>query len=662
MGSLCMHTSKAYAKNRRGTEALECLHRMQLYGMKPNHVTLVSALDACKNKAALEKGRQIHAAIVSEGYGGQSVVGNALINMYAKCGSLDSARNVFMGMPRRDVISWNAVISACTLNGHREEALDFFDRMHGEGFKPDEVTFVCALDACASLAAIEKGIEVHAAIVESGYEDHMIVATSLVKMYGKCGKLDDARSVFNRMPKRNKISWSAMMSACNQNACPKEALNLFTEMQHNRIEQDQVAFVCALDACAILADLEQGHKIHAAIVREGYEDHVVVGNALVNMYGKCRSLEDARNVFQRMPYRDVISWNAIIAVCSQNVQSRLALDLYDQMRREGFKPGAVTFVCALEACASLVDLEKGQEIHGAIVHGGCDGEIIVGTALINMYGKCGILEDARNVFNRMVCRDVVSWSAMIAACVLNNDAKKALDLFNQMQCNGFMPDQFTFACALDACASLAALEKGQEIHAATIKAQCEGQVVVATALVNMYGKCGSLEDARNVFDHMPHRNLVCWNAIIAACARNGHGIEAIELFKHMQCCGFKPDGATFLSLLAACSHSGTVDEARHFFKSMTEHHGLTQNVEHYLCLIDILGRAGHLKDAEDFINDMPYEKETRVWLSLLWHCQIHGDMERGIRAARHALNSDPRNATAYVLLSNIYAEAGTREA
>ncbi|KAJ7529534.1 hypothetical protein O6H91_15G055500 [Diphasiastrum complanatum] len=477
-------------------------------------------------------------------------------------------------------------------------------------------------------------------------------------MYGDCGRMADARAVFDALPTHNLHSWTVLIKGYVKNGCGREALDCFEGMQISGIQPDCVHFTCALDACASLGALDKGQKIHAAIIGSGYEERLIVGTALVNMYGKCGNIFEARSVFRKIPQRDVICWNTMIAVCAQNGHGEEALDFYNEMQCDCVKPNYVTYVSVLDACASLRALQKGQEIHATIVVRSYEGQIVIGTALINMYGKCKSLQDARNVFDRMLQRDVVAWNAIISACAQNAHSKEALEYFDEMQNNGIRPDHVTFACALDACADLVSLEKGQELHAAIINNGYEGHVLVANALINVYGKCGCLLDARGVFYQMFQRDVVSWNAMIAACAHNGHGNEALYYFNEMQNEGTKPDQITFLSVLNACSHTGCIDDGRKYFILMTEDHGLTPKMEHYLCLVDILGRAGHLDEAEGLVNTMSCENKVRVWLCLLGACRIHGDVERGVRAANHVFKLDPNSPAPYVLLSNMLVQAG----
>ncbi|KAJ7568082.1 hypothetical protein O6H91_01G018100 [Diphasiastrum complanatum] len=522
--------------------------------------------------------------------------------MYGECGRIDEATAVFDNLPHPNLYSWTMLMKAYIKNDCDKEALDCLNRMRLCGVEPDHVTFVCTLEACASLGTLKKGQEIHAAIVDCGYEKKVIVGNALINMYGKCGSLNDAKEVFAQMTNRNEASWNAMISVCAQNGRGREALELFDFMRCEGIKPSSITYLCALDACASMAALEKGHEIHSAVVQGGYEGHVIVGTALVNMYGKCRSLDDARSVFRQITKRDTISWNAMITACSQNGHCEEALDLFNQMQHEGAWPNQVTLICVLDACASLSFLKKGQEIHATIINRRYTKNLLVCNALINMYGKCGSVEKARWVFGQMPQKDAISWNSIIAACTQNGKSTEALNLLDCMQRDGFKPSQITFLCALEACASVAALVKGQEVHAAILDSGYEVDVLLGNALVNMYGKCGSLEDARSVFDQMLHRDVISWSSMIEACAQNGHGMEALKLFHQMQSEGINPNRVTFLSILSACSHMGYVDHGRHCFESMSQNHGLSQKAEHYVCLIDSLSRAGHLDAAEDLID------------------------------------------------------------
>jgi pentatricopeptide repeat protein len=274
-----------------------------------------------------------------------------------------------------------------------------------------------------------------------------------------------------------------------------------------------------------------------------------------------------------------------------------------------------------------------------------------------MYAKCGNVNIAHKLFERMPKQDVVSWTAIIAAYSQNGHPHEALAFFNEMQVQGIKPNSITIVSVLPACAHLLALEQGKQIHGYAIRSGFESDVVVGTGLVNMYAKCGNVNIAHKLFERMPEQDVVSWNAMILAYGIHGHGEDALALFSQMQQTGTKPDHITFTAILTACSHAGLVDQGWQYFECMKSDYGLAPKLEHYACLVDLLGRAGHLDEAHDIIKKMPLEPNANVWGALLGACRIHCNIELGEQAAKHLFELEPNNAGYYVLLSNIYAEA-----
>lgn len=498
----------------------------------------------------------------------------------------------------------------------------------------------------------------HTCIVEDGCAQDRLLSNLLVQMYGNCGSLMDACAVFEDISEPNIYSWTILIKAHTGNGHAADALELFSQMQAKGIKPNRISFICTLEACTELAALAEGQELHHSIIELGLEVDVDVGNTLINMYGKCRSLDKARVAFAKMQQRDVVSWSAMISVCAQNGHGQEALELFSQMQAEGVKANKVTFIGILDACASLASLQDGQSIHLKIIDCGFESDTVLGNTLLNMYGKCGSLADAMTVFVKMPQRSAVSWNAMIVAYSQNGHGKEALELFGQMLTEAVKPTKITFISILDACASVAALTEGQEIHDYLVDAGFDSDLFVGTALLNMYGKCGILKNARSIFDRMTQRNVVAWGAIISAFAQNGHGKEALHLFEQMKIDGVKPDKITFISVLTACSHNGLLEEGRKLFNSMEKDHDLSPSMDHYTCMIDILGRAGNLHEAEELIDKIPFEHSSPAWLSLLAGCRFHGDVNRGIRAADHLFELDPMGASPYVQLSYMFAAAG----
>jgi pentatricopeptide repeat protein len=331
------------------------------------------------------------------------------------------------------------------------------------------------------------------------------------------------------------------------------------------------------------------------------------------------------------------------------------------MLQEGVHPDAVTYVGVLNPCASIKALEEGRRAHEHIIHSGCESDAFVGSSLVDMYAKCGSMEEASRVFNKLSSRAVVCWTAMIFGHVKGGEGHKALELFQKMQQEGVQPDTVTYVGVLNACASIMALEEGRCAHEQIIQSGCESDVFVGSSLVDMYAKCGSMEDACRVFNSMPSHDVFSWNALLGGFAMHGQGKEALVHFERMCEEGVHPGDVTFVCLLSACSHAGFVDEGLRFYALMTTVYKIPAKLEHCTCMVDLLGRAGHLQEAENIIQGMPCKPDAAVWMALLGACRIHGNLEMGERVAKQVLELEPKNAAGYVMLSNLYAATGNLE-
>eukprot|EP01018_Ginkgo_biloba_P001220 Gb_33294 [translate_table: standard] len=571
-------------------------------------------LQGCLNNKAPQEGKLVHAHMIQTGFKCQDIcLENKIVTIYAKCGSLVDACRIFDQMPERNVVSWTVMIAAYSRHGCAEQALKLFHQMQKAGIQPDQFTFAGVLRACADLAALK---EVHKEIIRSGFQADMFVGNSLVDMYAKCGNIEKARYLFDKMRQRNVVSWTAMMAGYAQNGQGEEALKLFRQMQLAGLKPNSNTFASVLPACANLAAVKD---VHEEIISCGLESNVFVGSALVDMYAKCGSIEDARHVFDEMPHRNVVSWNAMLAGYAQSGLVDEALKLFQRMPERN---------------------------------------VVSWTSMITAYAYKGRVDEALKLFQKMPKRNVVSWTAMIAGLAQNGHGEKALKLFRAMPLAGVKPNSKTFASVLPACASLAALEQGKEIHEEIIKSGFQSDAAVGSALVDMYAKCGSIDNARSVFDKMHRRDVVSWTTIIEGYAMHGCGKEALKLFQQMQHSGVKPNHVTLVSVLSACCHSGLVDEGRQYFDCMSQYYHITPAMEHYGCIVDLLGRAGRLDEAYDLINEMPIKPDATVWGCLLGACRIHHNVELGKCVAEKLFELDPKNPAPYVLLSNIYAAVG----
>lgn len=616
---------------------------------------IASILKRC---ISLSDGKRIHAQILKRNLQGDTFLGNLLIGMYRKCGAVEDARLVFDSMECRTVVSWNSMIAAYSHHGLGKEALDIYHRMEEDGVVPNRFTFISSLVACAILFSLEEGEAIHSRLVDIGLDSDTLVGTALLNLYVKCGTVENARSVFDRTHQCDVVSWTTMIIAYIQQGHGKEALSLFWEMQQQGVMPDQISFGSILGACNYPAALDEGRTIHASIVENGCKPDGILGTALVTMYQKCGALNDALSVFNAMQQKDVVCWTAMIMAYVEHGFGKEALNLYHLMQYQGVRPNQITIITILGSCATPDALPEGKAIHTSIMDAGFESDIVVRTALINMYGKCGACELARIVFDKEDQGDVVLWNAMISAYSQQGQCKMAFEIFGQLKHQGMEPDQVTFSSILGACTSPADLAEGKGIHATILASRFSSYIVVGNALVNMYSKCGSMEDACAAFEKMQERDVVSWNAMIASHCQHGHGKKALQVFKKMQEDGVKPDDVTFLCLLSACSHAGLLEEGRRLFLSLVEDHNVMPSLGHYCCMVDLLGRAGHLEDAENVIKEMPFEPDFVTWMTLLNACRMHDDVQRGERVAKHVFNMDLPNGETYILLSNIYATYG----
>eukprot|EP01018_Ginkgo_biloba_P018613 Gb_39440 [translate_table: standard] len=410
-----------------------------------------------------------------------------------------------------------------------------------------------------------------------------------------------------------------------------------------------------LQSCTNIKLLNQ---IHACMFRIGVHQNVSLLSKLLSMYTKCGAMDKARLVFDKIHKSDCILWNIMIRGYATHGPREEALALYYQMQLAGIPPDKLTFPSVLKACGSLSALEEGRKVHDLISGTGFESNVFVGNALIAMYAKCGSVDLARLVFDKMHQRDLVSWNSMIVGYTQNGHAKEALVLYHQMQLASVRADPFTMVSVLHACAHLGALQQGKCIHNYIIRKGIELNVYVNTALLDLYAKCGSIEIARKVFDKMSTKDEAAWSAMIVGYGVNGLAEDALALFTQMQQTNTKPTDSTFIGVLSACIHAGLVDKGWQYFNCMSQDYGITPKLEHYTCMVDLLGRAGLLDEAHEFIKKMPLEPDAVVWGALLGACRIHSNTDLIEHVAECLSELEPENSGWYVLLSNIYAAAG----
>ncbi|WOL08843.1 hypothetical protein Cni_G17596 [Canna indica] len=561
-----------------------------------------------------------------------------------------------------DVISCNSFMSERVKSGDYDTVLERFLEMNRLNLDYDNVTFVIVLSAVTSGHHYEVGEQFHAMVKKLGLCSDVSVSNSLMNMYAKMSSLDYANLVFEEMEVLDLVSWNTMISSFAQNSLGAESVELFIEMSRLGVPPDQFTLASILRACSGISKSYSLHEqIHCFSLKQGLFKDVFVLTALVDVYAKKGRLEEAEILFSGMDWFDLASCNALISGYVTNSCGNKALELFTSIIRAGERPNDFTLATVLKACSGLVAFEQGKQIHAYAIKLGFDSDLCVCSGILDMYIKCGNFEEASSIFSNISKPDDVAWTAMISGCVDNGDEEYALNLYHQMRQSRAMPDEFTLASLIKACSCLAALGQGRQIHGNAIKFGCASDPFVGTALLDMYAKCGNLEDSFCLFKRMNVTNTASWNALILGLAQHGNGKEALNLFKHMISQGIEPDKITFVGVLSACSHSGLVSQVYSYFDSMRINYHIDPEVEHYSCLVDALGRAGLLGEAEKVIETMPFNASASMYRALLGACRIQGNMEVGQRIATNLLGLEPLDSSAYVLLSNIYASANRWE-
>lgn len=637
--------------------AIELYFEMRMSALQPDGHLFVAVLQACDSIASLGYVTLVHHDVIETGHDSSLYVSNSLVDTYAKCGSLHDAHILFRQMPEQDVVTWNALLGGLGQQGDVQGAFQCFRRMSGEGFQPNSVSCICCLGACSITAAIEQGKELHGYIITHGFEGDVQVGFALIDMYITCGYLDDARWVFDK-GRKDTESFEFMVMTYFVHGHGEEVLELVQSMQEKGILCTIKTFIFSLRACASIEDVDKGWHIHADIIESGFEHDQFVSNTLIDLYGKCRSLDDAKVVFDRLQHQDVVSWSVLISGCAAHEHFEVALRGFKKMQQEGVEPNEITFTSVLKACSGKASLEDGRWIHSLIVSEGYEQDNIIGGSLVDLYTKCSNLEDACTVVNRLHMQDVVIWSALITGFVQHGHGQEALECFKKMQSRGIQPTTYTIVGVLKACSLVAALEQAKQIHEYTICRGLESDSVIGGALVDMYARCGSLKDACAVFQSLDSPDIISWGTMIASYAQHNDYESAVACFHNMEEHGILPNTVIFTCLLTACNHANRVDEGCHHFKSIREHYRLLPTLEHYYSMVELLGHGGLFEEAEDLMESVPFQSTMVGWTSLLAASRRHGNVKLGRRCFQRAVSIDPGYSSEYRLMWSLYTGAG----
>ncbi|KGN47265.1 pentatricopeptide repeat-containing protein At5g19020, mitochondrial [Cucumis sativus] len=618
-------------------------------------LSVVSALKYCASSSAISSGQQIHAIVLKYGFNSNTFILNSLINMYVKCGllssarllfdscsvldsvscnimmsgyvklrQLENARQLFAKMPERGCVSYTTMILGLAQNDCWGEAIEVFKDMRSAGVAPNEVTMASVMSACSHIGGIWNCRMLHALVIKLHFFGLVLISTNLLHMYCVFSSLKDTKRLFNEMPVRNTVSWNVMLKG----------------------------------------------------------------------YVKSGLVDQARELFERIPERDVFSWAIMIDGFVQMKRLRKALLLYSAMRKSDLHPNEVLIVDLLSACGQSVSIEEGRQFHSLIVKNGFVCFDFIQATIISFYAACrridlaylqyqmsdkshltssnvmivgftknGMIDQARQIFDMMPEKDVFSWSTMISGYAQNELPDVALDLFHGMIDSKVEPNEITMVSVFSAIAALGKLPEGRWAHEYVCNKVIPLNDNLSAAIIDMYAKCGSIDTALDVFRQIKDKTSTVspWNAIICGLAMHGHANLSLEIFSNLQRRSIKLNSITFLGVLSACCHAGLVEVGERYFWSMKTQHGVEPNIKHYGCLVDLLGRVGRLREAEEIVRTMPMKADVVIWGTLLASSRTHGEVEIGERAAENLARLQPSHGPGRVLLSNLYADAGLWE-
>ncbi|KAK9078666.1 hypothetical protein SSX86_002723 [Deinandra increscens subsp. villosa] len=551
-----------------------------------------------------------------------TVTWNSMLSGYVRRRDIANARQLFDEMPERDTVSWNTMISGYVGCGCTEEGKVLFDSMPGQ----DIVSW-----------------------------------NTVISGYAKNGRMDEALRLFNQAPVKNVVTWNTMVTGLLHNGDLRRAVWFFNKMP----ERDAASLSALVSGLIHNGELDEAGKILLETSCENHDriDMVHAYNTLIAGYAQRGRVQDARHLFDQIPYqqefkrperfnfkRNVVSWNSMI-MCYVKARDVLSARLlFDEM----VERDTCSWNTMINGYIEVSDMEEASRLFRKMPN----PDVYSWNSMISGYAQISKVEKACEFFEKMPERNRVSWNSMIAAREKNKQYKTAIELFIKMQLEGEKPDKHTLSSLLSACAEIADIKLGIQIHQQVIKIVTP-DVPLNNSLITMYARCGAITEARAIFEEMKSRkDVISWNAMIGGYASHGYADKALELFGVMKELLIKPTYITFISVLNACANTGLAEEGRMHFKSMVNDFGIKPRVEHFATLVDIVGRSGQLDEAMDVIEGMPIEPDKAVWGALLGACKVHNNMKLARVAAEALIRLEPESSTAYVLLHNMYADIG----
>lgn len=586
---------------------------------------------------------------------------NRAIDDRIKSGSLACAIQLFDEMPIRDTVSWNLLISGYKRNGMTREAVELYSQMVSQGVRENPSTFSSVLSICSNSGFYLEGLQMHCRVISLGLTGNPYIGSAIVDLCMRMGLVDGGLRVLDMMPERNCAVWNLVLRGFCELGLSDEVLGSYPRIKSDGVELNELMLCYLIQGCGNGTFVHEGQQLHCHAVKAGWvETNLFVANALVDFYSACGSLSDAQQSFKVIPHEDVISWNSIV---SAYAYSGMLFDTVEYFRKMQFwsKPSVRSLVALLNLCSQRKNLLVGRQVHSVVLKLGFDyTSIHVQSALIDMYGKCYEIESSVDVYEGCPVITMECCNALLTSMLYCGLVEEVVELFKFMVDERIEFNEVSLSATLKAMSwsSFASLSSCGLMHSCAIKSGLESHIVVSNSLIDLYSKLGQVENSRHIFENLLSPNVVCFTSIINGYARNGFGKECLNLLGLMIQNGLKPDKVTFLCVLMGCNHSGLVEEGRQVFELMKTLHGLEPEQRHYSCMVDLLGRAAFVDEAEELLKHSPVKDDFIMWSSLLRSCRMHKNEAVGQRVVKRLIDLDPGDMSSCIQASSFYSEIG----
>ncbi|KAJ0987420.1 hypothetical protein J5N97_005776 [Dioscorea zingiberensis] len=618
-------TISCHNRASRFERSLATFREMRSLGFQPNQFTYGSVLSACVASQRIDFGEQVYSIVLKNGFFLNGYVLTGLLDLFSKSGRFVDALKLFLEIDTENVVCWNAVIAGGVRDGETLVSLELFREMVDGICMPNGFTFSSVLNACAVAGELEMGRGIHAWVVKCNAGDDVFVGTAIVDLYAKCGDMDAAVKEFSKMPVRNVVSWTAIISGFSQKEDALHALQFFKEMIQTKVEVNNFTITSVLAACSNPILVHAVHQINCWVLKNGFFTDFVVKNALISAYAKTGHVWMSEEVFKEAGQVEAPNtWSAMISGLVQNNNLRKSIELFQKMFHGGVIPDKFC-VASILGAVNCIDL--GRQIHSYVVKAGLVSDVLVGCALFTMYSKLDSIDDSHEIFQRMPERDTVAWSSMIAGFAEHGHSEKAFHLFKQMLFEKVSIDHVTLSAVLTAGCSHQFLSKGKEIHAHTLRSGLAPDSLIAGALVSMYTKCKSLISARRIFDGTLHKDQVLWSSMISAYVSNNLSKEALLVFHRMLIAGCEVDHFTCSSVLRVCGNLSKQSLGRQLHA-----HVIRAGITHYLsvssALLTMYSKCGSIDDSRKVFDEIE-SPDLITWTAMMDGYAQHG---RGLEA------------------------------